>query len=140
MSKGIWAKRYRAVLNGECVDEFPSGELWIYGEKPEDNIGYVWTDFDDFYNSWVMVDARFAKRLWRGGRQIKLINDEIITKKNFRKAELIETYVEVDEHISAKDLMNGLSMQDLCRYCKDKGYISGCDWSVGNEFKWHETC
>lgn len=140
MSKEIWAKVYRAVLNGECIDEYHSGKIWVYGEKPDDTVRNTWTDFDDFYNSWVMADARFAERSRRGGKHIKLINEEIVTKKNFRKAELIETYVKVDEDISVKQLMNGLSMKDLCRYCMDKGYISntGC-WSVGNEFRWHES-
>lgn len=124
MNKGIWAKVYQTMLNGECIDEFPSSGLWVYGEKPEDNVSFTWTDFDDFYSSWVMVDARFAERSRRGGKKIKLINDEAVTKDNFRIAELVESYIKVDEDISAENLMSGLSMKDFLEYCKDRGYLS----------------
>lgn len=38
MNKRIWAKRYRLTLNGKCINDFSSSNLWTYGERPDDSI------------------------------------------------------------------------------------------------------
>lgn len=56
MNKGIWAKRYRAVLNGECVDEFPSGGFGSTVSSPKIMLvlfGRILTTFTILGSWWV---------------------------------------------------------------------------------------
>lgn len=131
MSKEIWAKRYRLMLNGKCIDDFSSSSLWTYGEKPDDSVKSEWTDFNKFFVSFYLGGAKFAKRSCIGKRKIILdVGDEEITKDNFSKAELAEVWVKVSENISVGDLMDRLNIVDFMEYCRDKGFLS---LAVGDE-------
>ena len=125
MNKGIWAKRYHLILNGKCISDFLPSSLWAYGEKPDDNVKSEWTDYNKFFVSFYLDGAKFAKRSCIGKRKIILdVGDEEITKDNFQKAELIETWVEVSENITAGELLNRLTMEDFVKYCRDRGFLT----------------